>query len=146
MMPSKKVLVIDECQDILTMFQTWLSDVCGFTMHGASSANKALEICKAQPLDVILADVDSLGGLQFAARIRNVQPQARIYLMTAGLSNYTADDLLNLGVASCFSKPIQFAKLVAIFEGQPDRNIPWQDLSQDLKIVIAQEIPQQRPC
>jgi two-component system response regulator RegA len=111
----KQALVIDESQDILRMFQIWFSDH-GVTMHGASSANQALEICKEQPLDTILADVDFLGqsGLQLLASIRTLLPDARIFLMTAGLSNYTTDDLVNLGVVRCFSKPIPFAELAAI--------------------------------
>lgn len=117
MMPSKNVLVIDGCHDTLTLFQIWLSDY-GFTMHGASSANQVLEICKEQCLDAILGDVDFLGqsGLQLLASIRTLQPNARIYLMTGGLANYTEDDLASLGVARCFSKPIQFSELVAILE------------------------------
>jgi DNA-binding NtrC family response regulator len=115
MSAAKKVLVIDECPDILTLFQIWLTDNGAF-MYGASSANQALEICKEQPLDTILADVDFLGqsGLQLLASIRTLRPNARIFLMAAGLSNYTTDDLVNLGVVRCFSKPMPLAELAEI--------------------------------
>lgn len=111
----RKVLVIDESQDILTLFQICLTDN-GAVMYGASSADQALEICREQPLGAILADVDFLGqgGLQLLASIRTLRPDARIFLMTAGLANYTTEDLVNLGVVRCFSKPIEFAELAAI--------------------------------
>jgi DNA-binding NtrC family response regulator len=112
-MPSRTVLVIDECPDILKLFQIGLSDY-GFTVHTALSADQASKICEEHPLDAILADVDFLGesGLQLLARIKTLRPNARIYLMTAGLANYTTDDLMHLGVERCFSKPIQFSELV----------------------------------
>jgi DNA-binding NtrC family response regulator len=114
-MASKNVLVIDESQDILTLFQIWISDY-GAIMYGASSADLALEICQQQTLDTILADVDYLGqsGLQLLASIRTLRPDARIFLMTAGLANYATDDLINLGVVRCFTKPIELPELAAI--------------------------------
>jgi len=79
-----------------------------------------MEICKAHPLRIVLADVDFLGkaGLQLLASMRKMRPDVRICLMTAGLPRYTDDDVKDLGVALCFSKPMDLSELVVALERQ----------------------------
>jgi DNA-binding NtrC family response regulator len=116
---GKQILLIDREPAILKLLEMALSEH-GFTTHCASSPEQALEICKQNPLRIVLADVDFLGkaGLQLLARITTMRPDVRICLMTAGLPTYTDGDLKRLGVMLCFAKPMALAELVLALERQ----------------------------
>jgi DNA-binding NtrC family response regulator len=117
---AKTVLVINEESAIFTMFQIALSDQ-GFTVHVASSAAQALEVCDKHPVGAILADLDFLGkdgALHLLSSIRQLRPDVRICLMTASLPSYTADDLRPIGVSCCLSKPIHLEQLITTMEQQ----------------------------
>jgi DNA-binding response OmpR family regulator len=53
---GKHILLIDQEPVILKLLDMALSEH-GFTAHCASSPEQALEICKADPLRIVLADV-----------------------------------------------------------------------------------------
>ena len=116
---GKYILLIDEEPAILKLLDMALSEH-GFTVHSASSPEQAIEICKENPLRIVLADVDFLveEGLQLLGSIKAVRPDVRICLMTANLPTYTDDDLKDLGVALCFSKPMDLSDLLAALARQ----------------------------
>jgi hypothetical protein len=48
-----------------------------------------------------------------------LQPHVCICLMSASMPPFTDDDLKRLGVAQCFSKPMELSKLVAALKKLP---------------------------
>lgn len=114
---DKRILVIDQEPAILRLFELALSEQ-GFTPHIASCTTDALEVCVAHELQIVLADVDSMGreGRELIARIRQVRPNICIFLMTAGSPSYGTGDLESLGVKHYFTKPISLAQLFAFME------------------------------
>jgi DNA-binding NtrC family response regulator len=118
---GKHILLIDQDPVLLKIFDLAFSEH-DVTAHCASSAEQAIEICKAHHLRIVLADVDFLGeaGLQLLASIKAMQPHVCICLMSASMPPYTDDDLKRLGVAKCFSKPMELSKLVGALKQLPE--------------------------
>jgi DNA-binding NtrC family response regulator len=117
--PGKIVLVVDEEPGICRLLQIALSDH-GFTVHVASTAVTALGMCAKHPVGAILADLDFLGKVgppRLLASVRQLRPDVRICLMTAGFP-HSADELTRLGVARCVCKPMKLEQLIAIMERQ----------------------------
>jgi DNA-binding NtrC family response regulator len=116
---GKQILIIDQEPAILSLLEMALSEQ-GFTVHCASSPEWAIEICKAHPVRIVLADVDFLGGagLHLLADITTMRPGLPICLMTAGTPPGIGDDLKHLGVTECISKPMDLSDLLAALERQ----------------------------
>ncbi len=107
------ILLIDSEPIILKLLDMMLSEQ-DFTVHCASSPVEALAMCQAHSPQLVLADVDfwGEGGPQLLASIRAMSPGVHICLMTAGLPSCTDDELQQLQVLICFSKPTAIPKLV----------------------------------
>jgi DNA-binding NtrC family response regulator len=113
---GKRVLVVDETRPILDLLQLLLTST-GFTVLVAATSSEALAQCREHAPAVALVDRDlptAKHSRALLAEMRALLPELRCCLMTTGVHEYTAADMLALGVARVLQKPFSFDALVEI--------------------------------
>jgi CheY-like chemotaxis protein len=114
-MTTKRVLIVDDEDDIREVAQISLEMVAGWTVLTASSGSSGLEIAGSQQPDAILLDV-MMPGMDGPATFQNLQadPAIRhipVILMTAKLQPSDRRRFAELGVAGVVAKPFDPLKL-----------------------------------
>ncbi len=80
----------------------------------ASDGDEALRRAMDIPPDVIVTDLRMpAGGLDYLSRLRTAVPACPIIVMTAFGDAKTKDEVVKLGVAAYFDKPVRMADLKA---------------------------------
>ena len=88
-MPDRKIMVVDDEQDILWIVQRALRKY-GFRVEAYSNPSKALESFRLSPKDYILVIADvrmpGMNGFQLAQNMRALREELKILFMTAYLA------------------------------------------------------------
>ncbi|MGQ9908040.1 MAG: response regulator transcription factor [Candidatus Flexifilum sp.] len=80
----------------------------GYEVHEAESGEHALALLKARPFDVILTDIrmpTGIDGVELVRRIKEIDPDTVVILMTGYPSLSTAVEALRLGAHDYLIKP-----------------------------------------
>lgn len=104
---SANVLVVDDEGAIRYSVSKTLQRV-GYSVNEASSGEQALEMMTAQPYDVVLTDIrmpPGLDGVELVRRIKEVDGDTIVILMTGFPSLSTAVEALRLGAHDYLIKP-----------------------------------------
>ncbi len=122
----KTVIVIDDNQDVLSLFVELL-ELKDFKVIGTGRNGKdAVELFqKLRPditfLDVVMPDTD---GLYALSRIREINPDSVVIMITTDLSQDTAKRLVDLKATAVVYKPFDINDLVKIVNDlESDTNI-----------------------
>jgi DNA-binding NtrC family response regulator len=111
-----RVLVVDDEPLIRWALAEMLTDL-GCEVGQAGDARSALSaMCEAAPFDIVLLDVrlpDS-DDLTLLARVRSLDPAARIIVMSAHGTRDMAERAASLGAFTFLSKPFELAKVAAL--------------------------------
>jgi len=90
----------------------------GLEMTGhCATVDKAIDILRQKPIDLVLVDYD-LGkenGFQFIARAREMGFEGRFLIVTAGMSDAQSVEAVRLGVGGIFTKhssPVSLARAI----------------------------------
>lgn len=90
----------------------------GFTLAAhCSTGQEGIDILKNQPVDVVLLDYD-LGdtrGTDVLTQIRSLAPHTKVLMLTAGVSEAVAKQLISLGASGIFLKhhsPMELGKCI----------------------------------
>jgi DNA-binding NarL/FixJ family response regulator len=101
--------------------RTILSDVLAY--HGyeplvASDGEQALALAATRPLDVACVDLVMLGpaGLELARRLKALQPQMEVILITAFGSTELVAEAMRQGAFYYLNKPLRPARLLEVVE------------------------------
>lgn len=102
-----RILIVDDhalfCEGLVRLLETEPD----FAVAGhCATVDEALRILHQRPLDIVLLDFD-LGlqrGSEFLRRAREKNPQLRVLILTAGLSDLDAAQLIQDGAAGIFLK------------------------------------------
>jgi two-component system, chemotaxis family, chemotaxis protein CheY len=115
----KSVIVIDDDKDTAEIFSEYLSmhgfDILGIGHNGKS----ALELYeKLRPeivfLDSMMPEYDGLYGLEM---IKSLDPDAKIIMVTADVSDISRRKMLALGAASIIYKPFELGQIIRAING-----------------------------
>ena len=110
----QKLVVIDDDVDTLEVFTAYLSlkefDVAGQGNNG----KEAVELFEKHKPDVVLMDVmmpeyDGFYGLQ---KIKELNPEAKVIMVTADLTDSTFKKLQDLGATEILYKPYEIEDVV----------------------------------
>jgi two-component system, response regulator, stage 0 sporulation protein F len=111
-MEGKKVLIVDDQYGIRILLQEVLSKE-GYTIFQAQNGQVALEIIANEKPDLVLLDmkIPGMDGLEILRRIRMIEPETKVIMMTA----YGELDLIKeataLGAITHFTKPFDIDEL-----------------------------------
>jgi DNA-binding response OmpR family regulator len=103
---NASVLVVDDEAAIRYSVSKTLQRI-GYSVREAASGEDALDVLKNQPFDVVLTDIrmPGLDGVELVRRIKDVDPDTVVILMTAYPSLNTAVEALRLGAHDYLIKP-----------------------------------------
>lgn len=115
MQNQPNVLVVDDNGDLLNTFSLILKRR-GYNVDTAREGASAVEKHKKHRFDVILMDVimPGMSGVEAFKRIREVDPAARVILMTAYYDEDEIRRVLNEGVYRAVYKPVDIGQLMAL--------------------------------
>ncbi|RIH65499.1 sigma-54-dependent Fis family transcriptional regulator [Mariniphaga sediminis] len=100
------LLIVDDEESVRDSLYNWFMED-GFRVRCAENAKEALEMLEAGSFDIILADIKMPGmdGLEMHRRIKVLNPEAIVIVMTAFASVETAVQALKDGAYDYITKP-----------------------------------------
>lgn len=82
----RSILLVDDEQDIVNSVRRWL-EADGFKVYGFTDPLQALEYFQnnSNNIDLVLSDVwmRKLGGYELVKKIKTIQPETKVVIMTA---------------------------------------------------------------
>jgi anti-anti-sigma factor len=109
---QKKILVIDDEQPTLNMFQLLLATY-GYEILTASNGSEGLEIFKRERPDMVLTDIKMpvMNGIEVLKRIKEIAPHTEVIVITGHGDMDQAILALNLDATDFINKPLQRSAL-----------------------------------
>jgi two-component system response regulator HydG len=119
-MPTEAaILLVDDDQDVCASLADVLTDF-GYGVRTALSGDAALRLLRDQAFQVALLDysMPDMNGLELYQKIQQVRPGLVGVFVTAYADTELMDAVRAAGVEHIFAKPVDFARLFALLEGQ----------------------------
>jgi len=144
-MEKKKILIVDDDKDILTLLKIKLKKD-GLDLKTETSPLKALDIISNENIDLVLIDqqMPELTGLEFIEIIKERFPELPVVLMTAFGDVEDAVKAIKLGALHYITKPINYDELKHIV----NQALEITDLKkevQNLKNLLFEDIVVESP-
>jgi CheY-like chemotaxis protein len=115
-MSTKKILVVDDNLSQLKLMKKLLGKLGHLTVT-VDSAEEAEYLLKyGEHFSLIITDLRMpwLNGLKFCRRVKNLNPDLKIYAMSGYLYNFDMDELEDAGFDGIYQKPISKSNLEEI--------------------------------
>jgi two-component system response regulator RegA len=112
------VLIVDDDLDLMKAMAEWLETRCGADVTSCASAEEAMVATTPGSFDVCVLDyrLNGADGVTLGAMLREINPDARLILISGEWSSTLESIALEHGFGCVFSKPIApeaLAKAVA---------------------------------
>ncbi|MDD3097980.1 MAG: response regulator [Candidatus Cloacimonetes bacterium] len=145
-MSTKKILVVDDEQNIRDIFQTFLHEM-GYSVATAIDGLDALEKVAIEQYDLYIVDIymPRMGGLELISRLKEIQPDA-VIIVTTGYSGLDVDfRSIRQSAFMYLPKPIQPDELIrAVDAGLAQSRSSEPELNLSTEKEDAQE-PDKKP-
>ena len=112
----KRILIIDDDENIRTVYQRYLS-IQGYTVDCAANGKEGLRLLEAEPPDLVITDImmPETDGLEVVLAMRMTHPDTPVFAISGGMHSIPMDFLpmvKKFGAAKVFYKPVELNKLV----------------------------------
>jgi len=111
-----KILVVDDEVLIRDVAETVLSSA-GYQITTAQEGNEALESYKKEKYDLVLSDLimpNGMEGIELYQKIKEINPNAKVCIMTGYQDETKIQQLLKQGVKKIIQKPFRMKQLTEI--------------------------------
>ena len=128
-----KVLLVDDEQDFLETLSSRL-ELRGLKVSAVTSGEQAVAEAKEDEYDAIVVDLSMPGidGLETLKRIKAINPDAEIIMLTGHGSVASGVEAMKLGAGDFLQKPVELADLLSkIGEARDKRMLVLQKRSQE---------------
>jgi DNA-binding response OmpR family regulator len=107
----KRILIVDDDAGVLELLTTALRE--DGHISTASTAEEAVECLKRFPFDLVITDLimPGIGGIELVRRVGELQPDARIIVMTGESGPYAVTEALRNHAFTYLVKPFTMAVL-----------------------------------
>jgi len=114
---STRIMVVDDEEGICEALQAWFVRD-GYQVQTALSAVEALKAAENSPADIYLVDIKMPGmdGIEFLSRLKELQPNSIVVMMTAHGTVQTAVEAMKRGATDYFCKPFDPDELSLFME------------------------------
>ena len=104
---GKKILIVDDEMSVRNSLREWFLED-GFAVETAEDGNAALQRMHSGPYDIVIIDLKMPGmdGITLERKIREIDKDAAIIILTAFASVETAVEALKLGAFDYVTKPV----------------------------------------
>jgi len=132
MTEQTSVLVVDDNTDLADTFSQILK-LRGYNVATAEDGISAVDKFKTRHFDVILMDIimPKMNGVEAFRKIREIDPKARVILMTAYYEEEELRKARDEGVFSTVHKPIDIARLMELIK-EATLNLPILIVDDDI--------------
>ena len=109
-----KILVVDDDRQVRGYLSKTLSEVAGFSVEVAETAEEALQKLQEVMFDLVLVDLKLPGmdGLQLITEIANSKPEILTVLITAYGSSDSAVEAMKRGASDYLTKPFDLDDMI----------------------------------
>jgi DNA-binding NtrC family response regulator len=106
-MTDRRILIVDDELSVRSSLEEWFKED-GFLVETAEDGQAALRAMERGPYDIVLLDLKMPGmdGISVQKRVREIDPEATIIILTAYASVQTAVEALKLGAFDYVTKPV----------------------------------------
>ena len=106
-MTDRRILIVDDELSVRSSLEEWFRED-GFAVETAEDGQAALRAMDRGPYDIVLLDLKMPGmdGISVQKRVREIDPEAMIIILTAYASVQTAVEALKLGAFDYVTKPV----------------------------------------
>jgi DNA-binding NtrC family response regulator len=106
-MSDRRILIVDDEASVRSSLEEWFRED-GFRVETAADGQAALRAMDRGPFDIVLLDLKMPGmdGIAVQQRLREIDPEATIIILTAYASVETAVAALKLGAYDYVTKPV----------------------------------------
>ena len=113
MTDAKKILIVDDDKDIVKIVTTMLEGR-GWDVSAAYGGHEALDSVNSAKPDIILLDImmPEMNGIEVLKRIKKIDPEARIIMITAFGDVESYLDSMELGAYEYINKPFETDELI----------------------------------
>jgi DNA-binding response OmpR family regulator len=110
-----KILVVDDDRQVRGYLSKTLSEVAGFSVEVAETAEEALQKLQGVMFDLVLVDLKlpDMDGLQLITEIVNSKPEILTVLITGHGSSDSAVEAMKRGASDYLTKPFNLDDMVA---------------------------------
>jgi len=111
-MPELKIMVVDDDYSSRLFLQKTLEKE-NYQITLCNDGIEALEILDRQSFDLVITDLkmESIGGMELLEKIKSMDPEIAVIILTGYASIQTAIDALRLGASDYLIKPINIEEL-----------------------------------
>lgn len=115
-MNAKKILVVDDNLSQLRLMKELLGRLGHMTVTVDSAEEAEYILRYGEHFSLIITDLKMpwLDGLNFCRKVKNLNPNLKIYALSGCLSDFDNKDLKNAGFDGIYQKPISKARLEEI--------------------------------
>lgn len=108
---AKKILIIDDDEDILEFLQMEISEL-GFEVHAASGGREGIKKFNQVDPNLVLCDyvMPGVGGLEVLTKIR-IKGSTPVLILSGHMSAETANRLIKAGAQDVLEKPVDLTLL-----------------------------------
>jgi DNA-binding response OmpR family regulator len=112
---KKKILVVDDDKQVRGYLSKVLSEVGGFSIDVAETAEEAHKKIQAATYDLVLVDLKlpDMDGLQLITEIVNSKPEILTVLITGHASIDSAVEAMKRGASDYLTKPFDLQEMLA---------------------------------
>jgi len=132
---TARILVVDD-EASMRFFLTEAMKKRGYTVEEAADAEAALQRCAEQPFDLVLLDsrLPGLSGVEAIPKIKEVDPEATIIIMTAYGNKDLHSRAFESGAYDFFTKPFRMSEMSVVIR----RALERRGLQTELKALREQ--------
>ena len=134
-----RILIVDDEEKVCWAFQQFL-EAEGHTPLIASSGQAALEIVEAESPDLVIMDIrmpGQLNGLEALARMKQLDPEIYVVIMTAYGDMQTAIEAMQAGAYDYMIKPIDLDQVALIVQKALESRKKSKELSMLKSEIIS---------
>lgn len=117
MISSKKILIVDDSQDLTHVIADFLS-MHGYQVHTACDGYDALECMGSQPIGIVVSDIHMprMDGFTLMGEIRTRYPKVPIVLITGFSVSEAKKMAFEQGANAFVAKPFKLKDLKNVIE------------------------------
>lgn len=110
-----KILVVDDDQGMREFLEIMLSRE-GYVVSTVDSAEKALNVCRKEKFNLVITDLKmpKMDGIEFLKRLKDIEQEIMVILITAFASAETALFAMNEGAYDYIEKDFDIEELIKI--------------------------------
>jgi len=151
-MVLKRILIIDDEENILSSLKGVLEDEGGFVVETAKSGALGLSKLKKFSPDIVLLDIWMPGddGLVVLEKIKKIDPAVQVVMMSGHGTVETAVKAIKLGAFDFLEKPLHFDKILLLLQHAfelrelKEENLSLKEELREDEMLIGESLPIRR--